>query len=196
MKPQTDVHSTKRGAGLSVSSRFTVVATAAVAALGGLLFGYDTSVISGAMLFLKADFHLSDTQLEFAVGIALAGALAGAALAGYLTDRFGRRSVLILTGIGFGLFAVWSGLATGLMTFVLARFFVGVCIGIASLVTPLYLSEMSPARIRGALVSSINSLLPSGSSPAISWITRLPPRKTGDGCSSLPSYPRSPCWWG
>jgi sugar porter (SP) family MFS transporter len=153
MKPQTDVHSTKRGAGLSVSSRFTVVATAAVAALGGLLFGYDTSVISGAMLFLKADFHLSDTQLEFAVGIALAGALAGAALAGYLTDRFGRRSVLILTGIGFGLFAVWSGLATGLMTFVLARFFVGVCIGIASLVTPLYLSEMSPARIRGALVS-------------------------------------------
>jgi sugar porter (SP) family MFS transporter len=153
MKPQAPVPTPKFDARNSTSTRFTVLLTAAVAALGGLLFGYDTSVISGAMLFLKGDFHLTDTQLEFAVGVALAGALAGSALAGYLIDRFGRRTVLILTGIGFGLFAVWSGLATGLTTFVLARFFVGVCIGIASLVTPLYLAEMSPARIRGALVS-------------------------------------------
>ena len=63
----------------SASSRATVVLTAVVAALGGLLFGYDTSVISGAMLFLRTDFHLSDVQLEFAVGIALAGALVGSA---------------------------------------------------------------------------------------------------------------------
>jgi len=131
----------------------TVLLTAAVAALGGLLFGYDTSVISGAMLFLQTDFNISDKQLEFAVGIALAGALVGSGLAGYLTDRWGRRTVLILTGIGFGVFAVLSGLAPGLPTFALARFFVGVCIGIASLVTPLYLAEMSPARVRGALVS-------------------------------------------
>lgn len=131
----------------------TVLLTAAVAALGGLLFGYDTSVISGAMLFLKTDFNISDRQLEFAVGIALAGALVGSGLAGYLTDRWGRRTVLIITGIGFGVFAVLSGLAPGLTTFAIARFFVGICIGIASLVTPLYLAEMSPARIRGALVS-------------------------------------------
>jgi sugar porter (SP) family MFS transporter len=153
MNPPTSFPAEKTGAGASASTRLTVVVTAAVAALGGLLFGYDTSVISGAMLFLKGAFRLTDTQLEFAVAIALAGALVGSGLAGALTDRFGRRTVLILTGIGFALFAVSSGLATGLMTFVLARFFVGVCIGIASLVTPLYLSEMSPARIRGALVS-------------------------------------------
>jgi sugar porter (SP) family MFS transporter len=153
MNPQTSFPAKKTGAGASASTRLTVLAIAAVAALGGLLFGYDTSVISGAMLFLKGAFRLTDTQLEFAVAIALAGALVGSALAGALTDRFGRRTALILTGIGFALFAVWSGLATGLLTFVLARFFVGVCIGIASLVTPLYLSEMSPARIRGALVS-------------------------------------------
>jgi MFS transporter, SP family, galactose:H+ symporter len=135
------------------SSRRIVILTAGVAALGGLLFGYDTSVISGAMLFLRTDFHLSDAQLEFAVGIALAGALVGSALAGYSTDRWGRRTVLLATGIGFGLFSVLSGLALGLVSFSVARFFVGVCIGIASLVTPLYLAEMSPAAIRGALVS-------------------------------------------
>ena len=127
--------------------------TAAVAALGGLLFGYDTSVISGAMLFLQADFRLTDFQMEFAVGIALAGALAGALVGGYCSDRWGRRIILLGTGVGFGAFAVLSGLATGLITFSVARFFVGMCIGIASLVTPLYLSEISPARIRGALVS-------------------------------------------
>jgi SP family galactose:H+ symporter-like MFS transporter len=140
-------------AGGKTPARFTVLLTAAVAALGGLLFGYDTSVISGAMLFLQSDFHLTDTQLEFAVGIALAGALVGSAIAGILADRWGRRSTLILAGIGFGVFAVLSGLAVGLVSFVVARFFVGACIGLASLVTPLYLAEMAPARIRGALVS-------------------------------------------
>ena len=137
----------------SASSRATVVLTAVVAALGGLLFGFDTSVISGAMLFLRTDFHLSDVQLEFAVGIALAGALVGSALAGYCTDRWGRRWMLLVTALGFGLFSVLSGLAVGLVSFSVARFFVGACIGIASLTVPLYIAEMAPARIRGALVS-------------------------------------------
>lgn len=137
----------------SASGRATVVLTAVVAALGGLLFGYDTSVISGAMLFLQTDFHLSDVQLEFAVGIALAGALVGSALAGYCTDRWGRRWMLLVTALGFGLFSILSGLAAGLVSFSVARFFVGTCIGIASLAVPLYIAEMAPARIRGALVS-------------------------------------------
>src|SRR5580700_1172199 len=100
-----------------------VVLTAAITALGGLLFGYDTSVISGAMLFLRTDFHLTNSQLEFAVGIALAGALVGSALAGYSTDRWGRRIILLATGIGFGIFSVLSGLASGLVSFAVARFF-------------------------------------------------------------------------
>jgi sugar porter (SP) family MFS transporter len=138
---------------VSPAAHGIVILTASVAALGGLLFGYDTSVISGAMLFLRTDFHLSDTQLEFAVGIALAGALVGSAVAGYSTDRWGRRFVLLGTGVGFAAFSVLSGLAFNLASFAVARFFVGACIGVASLVTPLYLAEMSPARIRGALVS-------------------------------------------
>src|SRR5579864_6544648 len=138
---------------VSTSSRLTVVLTAAVAALGGAIFGYDTSVISGAMLFLRRDFALTDVQLEFAVGIALAGALVGAALAGYCTDRWGRRWMLLMTALGFGVFSGLSGLAVGLISFSIARFFVGLCIGVASLTVPLYISEMSPAKIRGALVS-------------------------------------------
>jgi MFS transporter, SP family, galactose:H+ symporter len=145
--------SSPAAAATSIAPRGVVVLTASVAALGGLLFGYDTSVISGAMFFLRTDFHLTDVQLEFAVGIALAGALIGAAVAGYCADRWGRRVTLLGTGVGFGAFAVLSGLATGLVTFSITRFFVGVCIGMASLVTPLYLAEMSPAKIRGALVS-------------------------------------------
>ncbi len=130
-----------------------VFLTAATAALGGLLFGYDTAVISGAQLFFKSSFRLSDTQLEMAVGVVLLGAMLGAALGGWLTDRLGRKSVLLATGVCFGAFSLWTGLSTGLATFVTARFLVGGCIGVASMLTPLYISEMSPARIRGALVS-------------------------------------------
>ena len=153
---QTSTSNTETGALSpqgSAAGRATVILTAAVAALGGLLFGFDTSVISGAMLFLQTDFHITDVQLEFAVGVALGGALVGSALAGYCTDRWGRRALLLVTALGFGLFSILSGLAVGLISFSVARFFVGVCIGIASLVVPLYISEMSPARIRGALVS-------------------------------------------
>ena len=107
------------------AARGMVILTASVAALGGLLFGYDTSVISGAMLFLRTDFRLTDTQLEFAVSIALAGALVGSAIAGYSTDRWGRRTVLLGTGVGFAVFSVLSGLAFNLVSFSLARFFVG-----------------------------------------------------------------------
>jgi sugar porter (SP) family MFS transporter len=148
-----DVSESGSTAVVKPAARGMVILTASVAALGGLLFGYDTSVISGAMLFLRTDFHLTDTQLEFAVSIALAGALAGSAIAGYSTDRWGRRTVLLGTGVGFAAFSVLSGLAFNLASFSVARFLVGACIGVASLVTPLYLSEMAPARIRGALVS-------------------------------------------
>jgi MFS transporter, SP family, galactose:H+ symporter len=145
--------STPATAGAPAFARGITILTAGVAALGGLLFGYDTSVISGAMLFLRTDFHLTDVQLEFAVGIALAGALVGSAVAGFCADRWGRRITLLGTGVGFGVFTVLIGMAPGLVTFAIGRFFVGACIGVASLVTPLYLAEMSPARIRGALVS-------------------------------------------
>ncbi|MGO9272683.1 MAG: sugar porter family MFS transporter [Terriglobia bacterium] len=126
---------------------------AVTAAVGGLLFGYDTSVISGAILFVRRQFLLSSTGTELAVSIVLGGAALGAAVAGYFADQFGRKPVLIVNAIIFGVFAVVTGLANGLAVFLVARFLVGVAVGVASMITPLYIAEVAPARIRGAFVT-------------------------------------------
>ena len=135
------------------NTRIFTVLIAATVALGGLLFGYDTAVISGAILFLQKQFNLTTVGTQLATSAVLAGALLGAALGGYLGDRFGRKPILILTAIFFAAFAVASGLANSLVPFVAARFFVGVAVGVASLLVPLYIAEIAPARIRGALVT-------------------------------------------
>jgi SP family galactose:H+ symporter-like MFS transporter len=124
-----------------------------IAALGGLLFGYDTGVISGALLFIRTEFALSPTMQGVVAGIALVGAAVGAAFAGSLSDRFGRRLVLVVTGLVFVIGAIIAALAPGTPVLLAGRVIVGVGIGFASMLTPLYLAEMAPARNRGALVS-------------------------------------------
>jgi MFS family permease len=126
---------------------------AAIAALGGLLFGYDTGVISGALLFIGPEFQLSPAMLGWVAGIALAGAAVGAAAAGGLADRFGRRIVIMTTGVVFTLGALVTALAPALWLLLAGRLIVGAGIGVASMLTPLYLAETAPARSRGALVS-------------------------------------------
>ena len=126
---------------------------AATAALGGLLFGYDTGVISGALLFLKTAFHLSSLMMGVVTSVALAGAALGAALAGRLADRFGRRPILLATALVFVCGALVSALATSLAVLLAGRVLVGIGIGGASMLTPLYLAEIAPAKQRGALVS-------------------------------------------
>ena len=126
---------------------------ATTAAVGGLLFGYDTSVISGAILFLRKDFQLTSVETEWAVSIVLAGALLGAGVGGYLGDRLGRKRILILTAVLFGVFALATGMASGLVLFMIARFVVGLAVGITSMITPLYIAEIAPSRIRGGLVT-------------------------------------------
>jgi sugar porter (SP) family MFS transporter len=130
-----------------------IVIIAATAALGGLLFGYDTGVISGALLFLRTAFHLSSLMAGVVTSIALAGAAAGAAFAGKLADRFGRRPILLATATVFVVGAIVSALAGSLAVLLVGRVLVGIGIGGASMLTPLYLAEIAPARERGALVS-------------------------------------------
>jgi MFS transporter, SP family, galactose:H+ symporter len=126
---------------------------AGIAALGGLLFGYDTGVISGALLFIREALSLSPTMQGVVVAVVLAGAAIGAALAGSLSDRFGRRRVILAAALLFIVGAVLSALASGLGALLGGRFLVGLAIGTASMLTPLYLAEIAPARDRGAVVS-------------------------------------------
>jgi sugar porter (SP) family MFS transporter len=127
-----------------------------------MLFGYDIGVISGAILFIKAEFALSSLAEEIVVSAVLLGSLIGAAAGGTLADRFGRRHVLIGTAIVFGAGAIGAALAPGTVSLILARLVAGNAIGIASFVAPLYISEIAPVAIRGKLVSVNQVALTSG----------------------------------
>jgi SP family galactose:H+ symporter-like MFS transporter len=125
----------------------------AIAALGGLLFGYDTGVISGAILFLKMQFHLSPTMEEIVVSAVLVGAICGASLGGALTDRLGRRSLIITAGIIFVLSSLGAAFSPTVPLLIAARIVSGIAIGLASFIAPMYIAELVPARVRGALVA-------------------------------------------
>ncbi len=127
------------------------------ASLGGMLFGYDTGVISGALLFIREAFNLSSSMQELVVSAVLIGAVIGAIAGGILADRFGRRRLIVLAGIIFTLSAIGTALAPTVSMLIAGRIIVGIAIGIASFTSPMYMSEISPVRIRGSLVS-INQL--------------------------------------
>jgi MFS family permease len=138
----------------TTGSLMFVVLVTLVAALGGLLFGYDTAVISGAIGFLEQHFGL-DPQVEtgWAAASALAGCAVGAALAGFLSDRIGRKKVLVVAAVCFFISAVGTALPRTFLEFVLFRIVGGIGIGAASITSPLYIAEISPAAIRGRMVS-------------------------------------------
>lgn len=133
-------------------NRFVIV-IAFIAALAGLLFGYDTGVISGAILFIKDKFGLTDFTEEMTVSSVLLGAVIGAAISGVIADKFGRKKSIIVTAVIFSIAALGSAISANIDQLIICRLFIGVAIGIASFVAPLYISEISPPKIRGALVS-------------------------------------------
>ncbi|PJB11027.1 MAG: MFS transporter, partial [Gammaproteobacteria bacterium CG_4_9_14_3_um_filter_38_9] len=134
-------------------NRYYVVLAAMIAALSGVLFGYDTGVISGAILFIKQQFHLSSAMNGFVVSSVLLGACLGAIICGRITDHFGRKPMLIVDALLFIIGTLIAAYATSVTFLVIGRVFVGVAIGIASFAAPLYISEIAPKELRGALVS-------------------------------------------
>ena len=142
--------------------RDIVYLAAVVSALGGMLFGYDIGVISGAILFIKNEFHLSSGLEEIVVSSVLLGSLGGAVLGGSLADRLGRRWLLVGTAIVFGLGAIGAAVAPDTSWLIAARVVAGTAIGIASFVSPLYISEIAPVELRGKLVSINQVALTSG----------------------------------
>jgi sugar porter (SP) family MFS transporter len=127
-------------------------------ALGGVLFGYDTGVIAGAILFINEDLGLSPFTSGLVVSSLLVGAIIGAAFAGPIADATGRRKLVLVASIIFAVGAIGAALATSAGLLILFRFVLGLAVGAASLIVPLYLAEVAPTEIRGA-VASLNQLM-------------------------------------
>ncbi len=124
-----------------------------IVALGGFLLGFDSAVISGAINGIRGYFEMTDWELGFSVGCVIFGAMAGNITAGPLSDKFGRKKLLIITAVLFTVSASWSALATNYISFVIARIIGGVGIGGAILIAPIYIAEIAPPKLRGSLVS-------------------------------------------
>ncbi|MDO9486210.1 MAG: sugar porter family MFS transporter [Actinomycetota bacterium] len=130
-----------------------VIGLATTAALGGFLFGYDSAVINGAASAIKATFSLSDFALGFVVSVALIGSALGAWFAGYLADRFGRQPVMLMAALLFMAAAIGQAFPISVYDLVFWRFVGGAGIGVASVMAPMYISEIAPAPMRGRMSS-------------------------------------------
>jgi sugar porter (SP) family MFS transporter len=192
-------------AGVRERRRFVNIA-ATLTATGGLLFGYDTGVISGALLFIKQDFApLSPFVQGIIVSTLLVGAVVGALSGGPLTDRFGRRPTALLAAVIFGAGALAVALAPSVAFIILGRFLLGLGVGLASMTVPLYIAEIAPADRRGGLVSLNQLMITIGIlvsyivgvifTPIEGWrymfgVALIPALVLGVGMSMLPESPR------
>jgi sugar porter (SP) family MFS transporter len=178
---------------------------AAITATGGLLFGYDTGVISGALLFIRQDFELTSFLEGIIVSFLLVGAMVGAFSGGPLSDRIGRRPTTLLAAIIFGLGALAVAFAPSVAFIILGRFLLGLGVGLASMIVPLYIAEIAPASRRGALVSLNQLMITIGIllsyivgvlfTPIEGWrymfgVALIPALILGIGMFSLPESPR------
>ena len=130
-----------------------VVLLAATTAISGFLFGFDTAVINGVLLLLRREFALSNLQTEIAASSLLLGCLLGAAAASMIGDRYGRRKSLVAAALLFAFSSIGAALASTVTIFAVARLIGGLAIGLASVLTPVYIAEISPSKKRGTLVS-------------------------------------------
>lgn len=124
--------------------------------IGGFLFGYDTGIISGALIYIQEDFNLDSFSQELVVGITVAGALIASIFSGSISDYFGRKNVILASSLIFLLGAIMMAFAQQLVGLLCGRFVVGLGVGMASFSMPIYVSEASPAESRGFLVTCIN----------------------------------------
>jgi sugar porter (SP) family MFS transporter len=152
-----------RRSGPAAKVRRHVALSAAVTALGGLLFGYDTGVVSGALLFVKKDFGgLSSFQQELVTSLLLVGAVVGALVAGRVADLIGRRLTVLMTAMVFVVGVLLAAFTPTYPVLLVARVVIGLAVGSASMVVPLYIGEVVPPRVRGGLVSLNQLAITSG----------------------------------
>ena len=130
-----------------------LVRVSVIAAIGGLLFGYDTGVISGALLFIKDDLDAGTFEQQAIVSVLLLGAMLGAVISGYLADRISRRWTKVISGVVYVVGALGCAFSVNASMLIGFRFLLGISVGTASFVAPLYIAEVAPPRVRGGLVS-------------------------------------------
>jgi MFS transporter, SP family, arabinose:H+ symporter len=132
---------------------YYVYLISAIAALGGLMFGFDSAIISGAGTFIKSYFALNDLQFGWAISSLLVGCLIGASFAGRMSDLYGRKFILLGVALFFAVSCFVTGVTSSFTVFILARIVGGIAVGAASLLSPLYIAEIAPYHLRGKLVS-------------------------------------------
>jgi sugar porter (SP) family MFS transporter len=144
------------------STNGLLIRAAIIAAIGGLLFGYDTGVISGALLYLKGPLHANSTDQEWIVSVLLLGAIIGAFFSAYSADLFSRKWTKVISGSIYVIGALGCAFAVSVPMLIAFRFVLGLSVGTASFVSPLYISEVAPPRVRGGLVSFNQLAITSG----------------------------------
>jgi sugar porter (SP) family MFS transporter len=159
----TSAHTEGKGFVSEALRNRRLLGVALIAAIGGFLFGYDTGVIGGAMLFMKGDLGLkTHGQQQLTVAILLLGAMTGALIAGWSADRISRRRTKIVSGAVYVIGAVGCALAQSYWQILAGRFWLGLAVGTASFVSPMYIAELTPPRIRGGVVSFNQLMITSG----------------------------------
>ncbi len=158
----TNINAAGRDLSRTEASMGFVTVVVIIASLGGLLFGYDTGVIAGANEFLQTEFHLTAAMTGLVSSSIDLGAMVGVLLAGFLGDSLGRKKALMIAGVTFIVCSLITAASNGVAMLVIGRFLGGIGIGLASLLSPMYIAEIAPARIRGRLIGSNQLAIVSG----------------------------------
>ena len=141
---------------------FFIYVVSILSALGGFLFGYDTGVVSGALVFIKDEFDLDPWWQEFIVSATILSAWIFSMIAGYVTDNWGRKPVIIIASIVFTIGSILLGISWSKYILLLGRLIVGAAIGLASMTVPMYIAEVAPVSVRGKLVTVNNCFITGG----------------------------------
>lgn len=151
-------HSTGKSKNISIFIIMSII----ISSVGGIIFGYDTGIIGGAIVFIGKQFHITDFMQGIIVSMSLLGAMIGALLAGPLADKYGRKINLFISGICFAAGAVLSGYSNSIELLTFARILQGIGVGASSVLVPVYIAELAPAKVRGLLVTSFQLMITVG----------------------------------
>lgn len=139
-----------------------IVLSVLISSVGGIIFGYDTGIIGGAIVYIGKEFQINDLMQGVIVSTSLFGAMIGALAAGPFADKYGRKLILFISGVCFAIGAVGSGFSHSIEALTAARILQGTGVGASSVLVPVYIAELSPARIRGVLVTSFQLMITAG----------------------------------